>query len=201
MNRGSGLRTGLCMLSALGAIGSAAVAAPPTSETRIKPRAALTLAPLGASPLLAPETAEPRPWRDRMSVAGPAIDGLVAPPRYVFGKEGSIATGRRATLRLSLGSVSLVAVSGKLGTRTRAGAEASFREDQRSTAPHRLESGRLIGAGVERNFGAIDVGAQLQYSTITAAELDPTGSASMTGIAIDRKNSSKSVVATLRLRF
>lgn len=201
MNRGSGLGARLIVLSALGAVATAAVAAPPKSETRITPQASLTLAPLGSSPLLAPRAHEPRPWRDLMSVADPAVAGLVAPPRYVIGKEGTAATGRRATLRVSLGETSLVAVSGKLGTRPRAGADPVVRDDQRSSAPHRLESGRLIGAGVERRFGRLELGAQLQYSTITAEELDPTGTPSMTGIDVDRKNSSKSVRATMRLRF
>lgn len=190
----------LAALIATGAAEAAVPLAPPLSPTKthkLKPIPSLNLSDIGA-PLFVPREGKARPVA---RLTEPATAGLVAPPRYVIGREGSAATGKRATLSIAIGETRLFAIGGKIPARQRAGLTAEAASDARTSAPQKLESGRLYGGGIERKVGAFELGAQYQFSTINGQELDPTADGRAFGIDIDDKSKSHSVRATARLRF
>lgn len=189
-------------LAALIATSGAAAAVPlapppPTKAHKLKLIPSLNLSDIGA-PLFVPRESKARPVA---RLTEPATAGLVAPPRYVIGREGSAATGKRATLSVAIGETRLFAIGGKIPARQRAGLTAEAAADARTSAPQKLESGRLYGGGIERKVGAFELGAQYQFSTINGQELDPTADGRAFGIDIDDKSKSHSVRATARLRF
>ena len=181
----------ICFLS------TAAAAAEPSGHSptphRQKPVPRINLEPFGPSELLGQS--------NRYKASEPAVDGLVAPPRYIIGKDGSPMTGRRMTVSVRVGDTNIFAVSGRIPVRQRAGASASAL-DQRLSGPTKLESGKVYGGGVQRQLGPVELGAQYQYSTISGDDLDPTSSAEALRIlSIDDHSSSHSVKASVKLKF
>ena len=192
-------------LALLSLLSASAAAADISGKQSVRPKkkavTTLTLSDLGAPSLLSAD--EGRDPAAPMSTALPSTDGLIDPPRYVLGREGSATTGKRATLSVDVGGTRLFAVGGKLRPRERAGLDEQVAPGQsRSTAPRKLESGRLYGAGVERRLGPVQVGAEYQYSTVSDAELDPSATGpSLYDIDMDGRRKSHGVRATAKLRF
>jgi hypothetical protein len=181
----------VCLISA--SVAAAGPSGNSATSHRSKPIPRISLAPFGP-----PETLTAS---DRYKATQPAVEGLLAPPRYIIGKDGTPMAGRRMTVSVRLGDTNIFAISGRFPVRQRAGATPTA-QDQRLSGPTKLESGKIYGGGVERRLGPVDLVAQYQYSTISGDDLDPTSSAEARRILrIDDHSSSHSVKATVKLKF
>ena len=186
----------LCLLSTSAA--AADLAGRSGTHSRKKPVPRIDLSQIGAPTVLGANRGHSS-WANRMSATEPSVEGLVAPPRYVIGRDGSATTGRRATINVQMGDMRVFAVGGRLPQRQRAGVPY-LGPDQRLTGSTKLESGKLYGAGIERQVGPVELGAQYQYSTISADQLDPTAD-SLRVLQMDDHSSSHAVKATMNLKF
>ena len=191
-------------LALLSLLSAQAAAADLPGKQSVRPKKAVTtlqISDIGAPSLLS--TDEGRDPSAQMSTAVPSVDGLIDPPRYVLGREGSAATGKRATLSIDVGGTRLFAVGGKLRPRERAGLDEQVAPGQsRSTAPRKLESGRLYGAGVARRLGPVELGAEYQYTRVSGAKLDPSATGEqLYDLDMDGRRKSHGVRATAKLRF
>jgi len=158
------------------------------------------LQPIIARDLLAP--AEPLATKraPRLSLIDAERAGLVGPPPYRLKREGDAAAGKRAKLSIAVGDTQFFAISGKLSRRERPGPPDAV-EVSRTNAlgSRKLESGRLYGGGVERNFGPVDISAAYQFSRINGAQLDPTSN--IDAMRIDDKSKSHGVQLRAQVRF
>lgn len=199
----SRLAAPLALLALVSATAAAAQGGKGQSSKKKKPVPTLNVRHLGAPLLIVADKRDESSWTERLSATAPAVEGLVAPPRYVVGREGSASTGKRATLSVDLGETRLFAVGGKLRPRERAGADEVIAvSDARSIGARKLESGKLYGGGVQRRLGPVEVGAEYQFSTISATDLDPSSQrGSLYEVDLDGSRRSHSVKASAKLRF
>lgn len=174
---------------------------------RIEPSSGLALKPFTQAPLTA--------VADRMKVVDPSVEGLLEPPPFHLQRDGRDLTGKRARLVVPVGSKTLlVASSGKVQRRTRPGDPLAVGAGSLG----RLESGKQLGAGLERRVGPIELGAHYQFTRVKGAAIDPTGGASESGAErmmslsgpagtspampdIDSRQRGHSLQATARIRF
>lgn len=175
------------------------------SSLRIEPVSGLALTPLPDEKL----TATAR----RLKLADPSVEGLVAPPRFTLQRDGSELTGKRARLVVPVGDrTRIVASSGKVQRRVRPG------DPMGAGSLGRLESGKQLGAGVERRIGPVEFGAHYNFTRVKGAAIDPTGGASESGAErmmgfstsaagssampdIDSRQRGHSLQATAKIRF
>lgn len=152
---------------------------------------------------------------DLLKVTDPPVAGLVAPPRISLQRDGSDLTGKRARLVVPVGDKTrVVASSGKVQRRTRPGDPLTLGAGSLG----RLESGKQLGAGLERRIGPLELGAHYQFTRVKGGPIDPTGAASesgaerMTSFAgpsgaslavpdVDSRQRGHSLQATARIRF
>lgn len=171
---------------------------------RIEPSSGLALKPFTQAPLTA--------TADRMKLVDPSVDGLLEPPAFHLQRDGSDLTGKRARLVVPIGGKTLlVASGGKVQRRPRSGDPLAVG----AGSPGRLESGRQLGAGLERRLGPVELGAHYQFTRVKGGAIDPTGAASESGAErmmstagtdlampdIDSRQRGHSLQATARIRF
>ena len=152
---------------------------------------------------------------DRLKLADPSVEGLVAPPKFSLQRDGSELTGKRARLVVPVGDhTRLVASSGKVQRRVRPG-DAAGAIGVGSLG--RLETGKQLGAGIERRLGPVELGAHYQFTRIRSGAIDPTGAVTERGAErmmdlapsgtaaampnTDSSNHGHSLQATARIRF
>ena len=111
----------------------------------------------------------------RLTLSNPSTEGLVEPPPVTLQRDGSDLTGKRARLVVPVGDgMRLVASSGRVQRRARPGDPLAVG----AGAMGRLESGKQVGAGMERRLGPLEIGAHYQFTRIRGGAIDPTGAAS-----------------------
>lgn len=153
--------------------------------------------------------------KERLRLTDPSTDGLVAPPRYSLQRDGSDLTGKRARLVVPVGdNTRVVASSGKIQRRVRPGDTIGA---VGIGSLGRLETGKQLGAGLERRLGPLEIGAHYQFTRIKSGVIDPTGGISERGAErmmsvspaasasvmpdVDSRNRGHSLQATARIRF
>lgn len=125
-----------------------------------------------------PEDVHRADLTDRMKLTDPSADGLVEPPPFTLQRDGSDLTGKRARLVVPVGDKTrLVASSGRVQRRTRPGDPLAVGAGSLG----RLESGKQVGAGLERRVGPVELGAHYQFTKVKSGAIDPTGAASESG--------------------
>ena len=144
--------------------------------------------------LLSPaEKMRPAPSH-RLSIIDAERVGLLEEPAWRIEGDRDPVTGKRAKLSLPIGSTTVFALGGKLARRTGSTMPDPV-EGPVPRAGHKMDGGRVYGAGVERRFGPIEVGATYQYSRISGGAGDDGMAAS------DGPGRSHSARATVRIRF
>lgn len=172
---------------------------------RIEPVSGLDLKPLAER--------QPTATAERLKLTDPSVDGLVEPPRFTLQRDGGDLTGKRARLVVPVGDrTRLVASSGRVQRRVRPGDPVA----SGAGSMGRLESGKQLGAGLERRIGPVEFGAHYQFTRIKAGAIDPTGAASESGAErmmslsgpgspalpdIDSRGRGHSLQASARIRF
>ena len=175
----------------LWAVAGAILAAPASAKDAPK-RPYVTIEAIEAPSLLsATEEKRSKPSL-RLSIIDAERAGLLEEPAWRLERDGDPVTGKRARLSLPVGSTTVFAIGGKLTRRTGSTLPDPV-EGPSGLAGHKMDSGRVYGAGVERKIGPFDVNATYQYSRVSAGE-DGEGIAG--GHA-----KSHSLRATARIRF
>ena len=141
--------------------------------------------------LLGPLEEKPLAPSLRLSIIDAERSGLLEEPGWRLERDGDMVTGKRAKLSLPVGSTTIFALGGKLTRRTGSTIPDPI-EGPAPLASHKMDSGRVYGAGVERRVGPFELSATYQYSRISAGE-DVTSA--------DGHARSHSLQATARIRF
>ncbi|WP_205481187.1 hypothetical protein [Sphingomonas arenae] len=147
----------------------------PAAAPAIAKDSKLSIEPVRGLALGLPEDQHRADLTARMKLSDPSTEGLVEPPPFTLQRDGSDLTGKRARLVVPVGDrTRLVASSGKVQRRTRPGDPLALGAGSMG----RLESGKQMGAGLERRVGPLEIGAHYQFTRVKGGAIDPTGAAS-----------------------
>ena len=169
-----------------------AISAAPAVAKDAPKRPVVAIDAIQANGLLSTVEEKPPSPSLRLSIIDAERAGLLEAPAWRLERDGDPVTGKRAKLSLPVGSTTVFALGGKLSRRTGSTLPDPV-EGPSPLAGRKMDSGRVYGAGVERQIGRFDLSATYQYSRISAGDAgDSLG---------DGHAKSHSLLASARIRF